>query len=110
MMLDDCDTWTYGQHMSKAAILSIGTELTRGELLNSNAHWLADRLVALGFTVVEHATVPDDAERIRGTLLRLADLADLADHTEAVKVIVCTGGLGPTSDDLTTADDAAPHC
>jgi nicotinamide-nucleotide amidase len=100
MMLDDCDTWTYGQHMSKAAILSIGTELTRGELLNSNAHWLADRLVALGFTVVEHATVPDDAERIRGTLLRLADLAD---HTEAVKVIVCTGGLGPTSDDLTTA-------
>jgi len=97
MMLDDCDTWTYGQHMSKAAILSIGTELTRGELLNSNAHWLADRLVALGFTVVEHATVPDDAERIRGTLLRLAD------PTEDVKVIVCTGGLGPTSDDLTTA-------
>lgn len=98
MMLDDCDTWTYGQHMSKAAILSIGTELTRGELLNSNAHWLADRLVALGFTVVEHTTVPDDAERIRGTLLRLADT-----RTEDVKVIVCTGGLGPTSDDLTTA-------
>jgi nicotinamide-nucleotide amidase len=98
MMLDDCDTWTYGQHMSKAAILSIGTELTRGELLNSNAHWLADRLVGLGFTVVEHTTVPDDVERIRGTLLRLADA-----HTEDVKVIVCTGGLGPTSDDLTTA-------
>jgi len=101
MMLDDCDTWTYGQHMSKAAILSIGTELTRGELLNSNAHWLADRLVALGFTVVEHATVPDDAERIRGTLLRLADANP--QRTEGVKVIVCTGGLGPTSDDLTTA-------
>jgi nicotinamide-nucleotide amidase len=100
MMLDDCDTWTYGQHMSKAAILSIGTELTRGELLNSNARWLADRLVELGFTVVEHATVPDDAERIRGTLLRLA-LAQT--NTEGVKVIVCTGGLGPTSDDLTTA-------
>ena len=102
MMLDDCDTWTYGQHMSKAAILSIGTELTRGELLNSNAHWLADRLVALGFTVVEHSTVPDDAERIRGTLLRLAD-ASPRKHTEDVRVIVCTGGLGPTSDDITAA-------
>lgn len=102
MMLDDCDTWTYGQHMSKAAILSIGTELTRGELLNSNARWLADRLVALGFTVVEHSTVPDDAERIRGTLLRLAQ-ASPQKRTEGVTVIVCTGGLGPTSDDLTTA-------
>ena len=98
MMLDDCDTWTYGQHMSKAAILSIGTELTRGELLNSNARWLADRLVGLGFAVVEHTTVPDDAERIRGTLHRLAKK-----HTDKVTVIVCTGGLGPTSDDLTTA-------
>jgi nicotinamide-nucleotide amidase len=101
MMLDDCDTWTYGQHMSKAAILSIGTELTRGELLNSNARWLADRLVGLGFTVVEHATVPDDAERIRGTLHRFADTH--ITHTQGVTVIVCTGGLGPTSDDLTTA-------
>ena len=106
MMLDDCDTWTYGQHMSKAAILSIGTELTRGELLNSNARWLADRLVGLGFTVVEHATVPDDAERIRGTLHRLAQAdtqADTQKRTGDVTVIVCTGGLGPTSDDLTTA-------
>ena len=80
--------------MSVAAVLSIGTELTRGELLNGNARWLADRLVELGFTVVEHTTVPDDAERIRGTLLRLS---------RDVSVIVCTGGLGPTSDDLTTA-------
>lgn len=82
--------------MSVAAVLSIGTELTRGELVNGNARWLAERLVDLGFTVVEHATVPDDAERIRGTLLRLARERD-------VSIIVCTGGLGPTSDDLTTA-------
>ncbi|MET0385120.1 MAG: molybdopterin-binding protein, partial [Polyangiales bacterium] len=80
--------------MTAAAVLSIGTELTRGELTNSNARWLADRLVDLGFVVTEHSTVPDDAEHIRRTLLRLA---------EDVKVIVCTGGLGPTSDDLTTA-------
>jgi nicotinamide-nucleotide amidase len=82
--------------LSTAVVLSIGTELTRGELLNGNARWLADRLVGLGFNVVEHTTVPDDAERIRGTLLRIA-------RTEEVQVIVCTGGLGPTSDDITTA-------
>src|ERR1700754_3790320 len=96
MMLDDRDTWTYAQgtSMTAAAVLSIGTELTRGELVNGNARWLGERLTEYGLTVVEHATVADDAERIRETLLRLA---------REVKVIVCTGGLGPTSDDLTTA-------
>jgi nicotinamide-nucleotide amidase len=76
-----------------AAILAIGTELTRGELVNGNARWLGERLTELGFTVTEHVAVPDDAERIRGTLLRLG---------QGSKVIVCTGGLGPTSDDLTS--------
>jgi nicotinamide-nucleotide amidase len=80
--------------MTDAAVLSIGTELTRGELVNGNARWLGDRLVEIGFRVVEHTTVPDDAERIREALLRLS---------RDVNVIVCTGGLGPTSDDLTTA-------
>jgi nicotinamide-nucleotide amidase len=95
MMLDDRNTWTYAQPpMTAAAVLSIGTELTRGELANANARWLGERLVELGLDVVEHVAVADDAERIRGTLLRLA---------AEVKVIVCTGGLGPTSDDLTTA-------
>jgi nicotinamide-nucleotide amidase len=99
MMLDDRDTCTYAQasFMTTAAVLSIGTELTRGELLNGNARWLGERLVEFGLTVVEHATVADDAERIRGTLLRLG---------REVKVIVCTGGLGPTSDDLTTVSVA----
>lgn len=77
-----------------AAILSIGTELTRGELLNSNARWLAERLTALGFEVQEHVTVADDSEEIAATLARLAS------H---VKVVVSTGGLGPTTDDLTSA-------
>jgi nicotinamide-nucleotide amidase len=98
MMLDDRDTWTYAQAnlMTVAVVLSIGTELTRGELVNGNARWLGERLVEHGFTVVEHVTIDDDAERIRETLLRVSTGKD-------VKVIVCTGGLGPTSDDLTTA-------
>jgi nicotinamide-nucleotide amidase len=86
--------------MISAAVVSIGTELTRGELVNGNARWLGERLVEHGFTVVEHVTVADDAERIRETLLRLGAAAPIGHD---VKVIVCTGGLGPTSDDLTTA-------
>jgi nicotinamide-nucleotide amidase len=75
------------------AVLCIGTELTRGELLNTNATWLAAALTDLGFEVVEDVVVDDDASRIAATLDRLG---------RAVRVIVCTGGLGPTTDDLTT--------
>jgi nicotinamide-nucleotide amidase len=77
-----------------AALLSIGTELTRGELVNTNATWLAEELTTLGFEVVEHATVDDDVDRIV-TLIRR--------FSKTHGVIIVTGGLGPTSDDLTTA-------
>lgn len=77
-----------------AAVLSIGTELTRGEIVNTNAAWLAARLTALGFEVLASDTVDDDVERIDASLRRLG-----AGH----RVVVCTGGLGPTSDDLTAA-------
>ncbi|HEY1956414.1 MAG TPA: competence/damage-inducible protein A [Polyangiaceae bacterium] len=76
-----------------AAVLSIGTELSRGELVNTNGPWLASQLVSIGFEVFEHAIVDDDRARIVAALERLARTAS---------VIVCTGGLGPTTDDLTT--------
>ena len=76
------------------AVLSIGTELTRGELVNTNAAWLADALTELGFEVTEESMVDDHAPRIQAALRRLS-----VTHG----VIVCTGGLGPTTDDLTTA-------
>src|SRR5262249_42113997 len=77
-----------------AAILATGTELTRGELVNGNAAWLSERLTALGIDVIEHATVADDSRRIGATLARFG---------REVKLVVCTGGLGPTSDDLTAS-------
>jgi nicotinamide-nucleotide amidase len=80
-----------------AAVLSIGTELSRGELVNTNGPWLAAQLVAIGFEVFEHAIVDDDRARIVAALERLARTAS---------IIVCTGGLGPTTDDL-TADSVA---
>ena len=81
-----------------AAILSIGTELTRGELTDTNSAYLAEQLTNLGFDLVELATVDDDEDRIVDALRRLG---------EAVDVLVVTGGLGPTSDDLTAAAAAA---
>ncbi len=75
------------------SLLSIGTELTRGELVNTNAAWLGEELTKLGFEVVEHATVDDDLDRIVTLILRFA---------ETQRVVVATGGLGPTTDDLTT--------
>ncbi len=75
------------------AVFCIGTELTRGELTNSNASWLSTRLTELGFEVTEHVVVDDDAARIKDSFLRL-----MRTHT----IVVATGGLGPTSDDLTT--------
>lgn len=76
-----------------AALLCIGTELARGEIVNTNASHLAAELTTLGFDVDEIVVVDDDHGRIVGSLARLA-----ADH----ELIVATGGLGPTTDDLTT--------
>src|SRR5258708_15367632 len=75
------------------AVLSIGTEVTRGELINTNAAWLGAELTSLGFEVIEHAVVDDHRERIGQALQRLALRA---------RVVVSTGGLGPTTDDVTT--------
>ncbi|MCU0657216.1 MAG: CinA family nicotinamide mononucleotide deamidase-related protein [Polyangiaceae bacterium] len=79
--------------MNTAAVLCIGTELTRGEIINTNGPWLAARLTELGFEVRAVDVVDDDPERILGALRRLG---------AAHGVLVCSGGLGPTSDDLTT--------
>jgi nicotinamide-nucleotide amidase len=75
-----------------AALLAIGDEVLRGEIVNGNAAYLADRLFELGYLLGEHQVVSDDAADIRAALQRLGAGAD---------VLVCTGGLGPTDDDRT---------
>jgi nicotinamide-nucleotide amidase len=74
------------------ALLSTGTELTRGDLVNTNATWLAELLSNLGHEVTEICCVDDDEERIVEALSRLA---------RAHRILVVTGGLGPTTDDVT---------
>ncbi|HTN89308.1 MAG TPA: CinA family nicotinamide mononucleotide deamidase-related protein [Sorangium sp.] len=73
------------------ALLSIGTELTRGEIINTNAAWLAAELTAAGFTVSVANTVDDDVDRIAAAVRQLAS---------AHRLVIATGGLGPTTDDL----------
>jgi nicotinamide-nucleotide amidase len=75
-----------------AALLAIGDEVLRGEVVNGNAAYLAERLFDLGFGLREHAVVSDEPEDIRAAVLRL---------TSEVDVLVATGGLGPTEDDRT---------
>jgi nicotinamide-nucleotide amidase len=79
--------------IEKAAILSTGDELTTGRTLDTNANFIADKLVAAGLDVTSIIVVGDYPERISWAwhaALRQADL------------IISTGGLGPTADDLTT--------
>jgi nicotinamide-nucleotide amidase len=76
------------------ALLSIGTELTRGEIVNTNAPWLASELSASGFNVAAAEALPDNLEAIVTALKRLA---------QAYRLVIVTGGLGPTTDDLTAA-------
>lgn len=76
----------------RAAILTIGTEVSTGQIINSNASWIADQLVNLKIDPVWHLTVPDVPQEMTAALEVAAARADL---------ILITGGLGPTSDDIT---------
>lgn len=75
-----------------AAILSIGNELTSGRSLDTNSAWLADQLGRRGIATVLHATVGDDCGAIARAFTDAAGQAEL---------VIATGGLGPTNDDLT---------
>src|SRR5919202_6158163 len=75
-----------------AEILAVGTEVLLGDLVDTKTAWLSARLAALGVSVYRHVTVGDNKQRIVAALLEASSRADL---------VITTGGLGPTSDDLT---------
>jgi nicotinamide-nucleotide amidase len=82
------------QTHSRAVIVSIGDELVLGQSLDTNSKWLSERLLDRGAAVIRHVTVADDVEAIASEIGRAAADAEL---------VVATGGLGPTMDDLTRA-------
>jgi nicotinamide-nucleotide amidase len=75
-----------------AEIIAIGTELTTGAKLDTNSQWLSLELAAVGVAVRYHTTVADSLE---ANLLVFQNAIDRAD------VVLISGGLGPTKDDLT---------
>ena len=84
--------------MATASIVTIGNELVSGDIENTNGSWLAARLEALGVDVVLVAALPDDEERVAAFVRAQAVGAD---------IVVVTGGLGGTPDDVTREAIAA---
>ncbi|WP_424765723.1 competence/damage-inducible protein A [Paenibacillus sp. sgz302251] len=76
----------------KAEIIAVGTELLLGQIVNTNAQYLSQKLAALGVDVYFQTVVGDNAQRLREAIEIGRSRADL---------LVFTGGLGPTQDDLT---------
>jgi nicotinamide-nucleotide amidase len=76
----------------RAEIVAVGTELLLGQIANTNARWMGERLAAIGVDVLHHQVVGDNVERIVAALRQAAGRSD---------VVLVTGGLGPTGDDLT---------
>ncbi len=78
--------------MPSAEIISIGDELLIGQVINTNAAWIGQQLSEAGITVRQHTVISDNQEHILETLGKAA---------AGAAVIVITGGLGPTRDDIT---------
>lgn len=81
-----------------AEILCIGTELLLGDIVNTNAAYLSQKLASLGISVYRQTVVGDNADRLKIALAEALERADL---------VVTSGGLGPTYDDLTKETVAA---
>ncbi|MDQ3608335.1 MAG: competence/damage-inducible protein A [Actinomycetota bacterium] len=84
---------------ARAAILVTGTEVLTGRVSDRNGPWLADRLLELGIDVAQTAIVADRPHELLATLRFLAD--------QGVDLVITSGGLGPTADDLTAEVVAA---
>jgi len=78
--------------LCKAEVISIGDEIVSGQRLDTNSQWISQKLADIGITVCFHSSVGDD----------LADHIEVLQHAMSrADIVVMTGGLGPTADDLT---------
>lgn len=76
----------------RAQLIAIGSELLLGDHVDTNSAWLSQRLAELGINVHRHLTIGDNIDRMA---------AAMAEADRDADVVICTGGLGPTQDDLT---------
>ncbi len=78
--------------MAALSILTVGDEICIGQIINTNAAWIASECTRIGCNVVLHSTIGDGIDKITDELTRLLSLSD---------IVIVTGGLGPTHDDCT---------
>src|SRR5690625_2003531 len=76
----------------KSEIIAVGTELLLGQIANTNAQWLSKELANYGINVYQHAVVGDNLSRVLNAFKLAHERSD---------IIIVTGGLGPTDDDMT---------
>jgi nicotinamide-nucleotide amidase len=82
----------------QAEIVTIGTELLLGEIIDTNSAWIAQKLTTIGLNLYYTTTVGDNLQRI----------TDILRHSlERSQIVIATGGLGPTVDDMTRLAVAA---
>ena len=81
-----------GDQINSAEIIAIGTEMLLGDLVDTNSAWLSQRLAMLGVSLFRHTTVGDNRKRVVAAMREAISRSDL---------VLTTGGLGPTSDDIT---------
>src|SRR5215217_9781010 len=78
--------------LTRAIVLSIGDELALGQTVDTNSAWISQQLAAVGCAVAAHLTVPDDQRAVEQAMLESVGRCD---------VLIISGGIGPTEDDLT---------
>jgi len=76
----------------RAEVVAVGTELLLGQIANTNAQWISEQLATMGVDVLRHQAVGDNHERVVEAIVLAASRSD---------VVIISGGLGPTQDDLT---------
>lgn len=76
----------------KAAIVTIGDEILIGQIVDTNSTWMSEKMTTAGFEIEEKVAIGDNAQQIKDTI---------TDVFQRVDVILMTGGLGPTKDDIT---------
>ena len=78
--------------MPSAEIVSIGSELLLGQIVDTNATWMAQRLTEIGINLYRKSVVGDNKSRMFDVINQALDRSD---------IVICGGGLGPTQDDIT---------
>lgn len=77
---------------TRAELITIGDEILYGQTLDTNSHWISGQLDQIGIRVIRKTTIPDERTQI---------LTAFAEAEQRASIVIITGGLGPTSDDLT---------